>query len=106
MSKNLIPAPLDEKNVMTDWIMEIFDNYGDCVCNGKQYVGFVSNVPVYARYYGNTIVWMVIYTISPDHTISVLQSRLKEHEDTESSLFSKMTIEENVLYQEFFWLDD
>ena len=44
----LIPAPLDEKNLTTDWIEEAFDNYS-CSCGGKRnnvYTGIVEDCPV------------------------------------------------------------
>ena len=106
MSTKRFPAPLDEKNVMTDWIEECFDNYGDCTCNGSRIVGFINNAPVYAIYYDNVIKWTILETFNPQDTMNVLLNRLDEHEDPDSALYSERMIDENVLYQSFFFKED
>lgn len=57
--ERLIPAPIDEKNIMSDWIEEIFDN---CCFGGKKdniYVGFICDCVVLCEYNNNVINWKV-----------------------------------------------
>ena len=57
--ERLIPAPIDEKNITSDWIEDIFDN---CCFGGKGnniYVGFIKDCVVLCEYHGNVINWKV-----------------------------------------------
>ena len=59
----LIPAPLDEKNVTTDWIEMVFDDY-NCTCGGhkdRSYVGFVNECAVLARIHNNSLWWNIMH---------------------------------------------
>lgn len=59
MEEKLIPAPIDEKNITSDWIEDIFDN---CCFGGKKnniYVGFIKNCVVLCEYNDNVINWKV-----------------------------------------------
>ena len=52
---SLVPAPLDNKNVMLDWWKEnMFDdeNYS---FNGNVYLGFIAGLPVMATIRGNVV---------------------------------------------------
>ena len=93
----------DEKNVMSDWIEEIFDDYS-AICNGRKLLGYVNNAPVYAKYSGNIIKWKVIEDIQLeiDCTIIELKKRLKEREDPER-LFSVFKVDGSTLIQSFYW---
>lgn len=61
MSKKLIPAPLDGKNVTTDWMEEIFDgyNYVPCERDGMILTGFVANRPVTCYISDNMLFWHI-----------------------------------------------
>lgn len=48
----LIPAPIDERNVTSDWIYEMFD-LGDCVDDNGTYVGFINHVPALCQVTNN-----------------------------------------------------
>lgn len=50
----LIPAPIDERNVTSDWIYEMFD-LGDCVDDNGTYVGFINHVPALCQVTNNEV---------------------------------------------------
>ena len=54
----LIPAPIDEKNIVSDWIYEMFD-MGSCIVDGVTYVGFIGRVPAFCRTIENTANFML-----------------------------------------------
>ena len=57
--ERLIPAPIDEKNITSDWIEDIFDN---CCYGGKKnniYVGFIRDCVILCEYHNNIINWKV-----------------------------------------------
>ena len=58
--KNLIPAPLDEKNIVTDWIEDVFD-YQTAVSNNGIYLGFVDDIPMRCDIMGNKAHWMIAF---------------------------------------------
>lgn len=53
--ENATPAPLDEKNVCTDWIEnELFTSY--CQPDSKnEYLGYINKTPIMLRYSANSI---------------------------------------------------
>lgn len=65
--KNLIPAPIDSKNIVEDWIEEIFD--GQCaVTNGKdKYLGFINEVAMECTINNNALIWSCIDGITSPH---------------------------------------
>ena len=54
-----IIAPIDEKNVCTDWIEDVFDDLS-CVKNGRQAMGFINDAPVYTYWEKNCITWRCV----------------------------------------------
>lgn len=52
-SDKLTAAPIDEKNITTDWIDSLFDNETYAYQNGE-WLGWIDNVPVRVTYTGNT----------------------------------------------------
>lgn len=100
-----IPAPLDETNVTTDWIEEIFDN-GNCTCNGSRIVGFVRDAPVYAIYYDNVVRWTVLDSFLPSDRINELIRRLDRYENPDEVVFSEKTVIGKTLTQRFFFRED
>ena len=67
--EKLTPAPLDEKNVTTDWIDDIFDD-SSCTCNGSTYTGFVKDSVCSCLVGSNTIIWK----IDKDYAKDAMQS--------------------------------
>lgn len=93
-STDRTPAFIDEKDVTTDWIEEVFENYM-CCCGGKRgniYTGIVEECPVSCMVRENNIVWHVDPHIggvpNAGHAYCSLVKRLKElfDEDTDSGL--------------------
>lgn len=95
------PAPLDDKNVMTDWIEEVFD-WQSGLYHKNQCVGFIFNCPVLATWHDNVLTW---HFISEEFKTaqSVLCERLKEKEDVNSELFSQLEIVYRDVKQYFYW---
>lgn len=104
MEKQLIPAPIDNKNVMEDWIEDVFDTCG-CVTDGKTAVGFIDHSPCIAAWSYNSIVWYfpLLNKIEDTPQLKELQNRLKQYEDKNSELVIKNTLTCNILYQQFYW---
>lgn len=56
------PAPIDEKNVVTDWIDDVFDDkFSIHSSDGKYYVGTLRDIPLVARVCYNSILWETPY---------------------------------------------
>lgn len=51
----LVPAPLDNKNVMLDWWKENMFDDGSYVLSGNTYLGFIAGVPVMATINDNIV---------------------------------------------------
>ncbi len=109
MEKKLIPAPLDGKNVTTDWIEEIFDD-GNCTYDGKEtYTGFVKGSVCCCIYHGYHIIWHINkdFAANAKQSYEELIKRLKEH-DTPSLVVKYDTSmkKELFLMQKFYWEDE
>ena len=113
MDKNLVPAPIDNKNVTTDWIPEIFD-FGDCTtvnCKDSQWrvCGYVNCELVECIYYhgGNKVYWSIyaLYSVL-DNTKAELMKRLKKYETDESNIYSEFDEKETSVCQKFYWKED
>lgn len=104
MSKNLIPAPIDNKNVMEDWINDVFDN-GDCTEDRKRIIGFIDHSPAMASWHDNVLIWTFYEEAWMDrqNSIKELKRRLAEKEDPNSNLYSLITGDEHGLVQKFYW---
>lgn len=104
MSKNLNPAPIDNKNVMEDWINDVFDN-GDCTEDRKRIIGFIDHSPVMASWHDNVLIWTFYEDnwLDRQDSIKELRRRLTEKEDPNSNLYSLITGDEHGLVQKFYW---
>lgn len=103
--KKLIPAPIDNKNVMQDWIEEIFD-YQTCIWGEKnRAIGFIHEQPVLATWGGNTLLWKFTEesTIEDSDHLAVLRDRLNDAHDPNGDLLEKFKVIGNVLVQQFYW---
>jgi hypothetical protein len=108
MDKRLeLPAPIDGKNVTTDWIEDIFDNLS-CVKKQDCAVGFINDQPVLAAWSGNYLVWkfLELETIKDSVPLAELRKRLEKYHDPERDLEEKFAIIGNLLLQQFFWKDE
>lgn len=98
-----IPAFIDEKNVCTDWIVDVFDTTSDVEC-GRQALGFINDAPVYASWSNNCITWRCIDGNGDyDKVIKEIKTRLSEFEDSESDLFSECYIVGHSVIQNFYF---
>ena len=52
---SLVPAPLDNKNVMLDWLEENMFDDGSYAFSGNTYLGFIAGVPVMATIKDNIV---------------------------------------------------
>lgn len=106
-----INAPIDGKNVTTDWIEEIFDHcnaVGGSKYGAERLCGYVDNnlVEGWYRRGGNVISWTIYGVVTEDYLNEVkdeLTKRLKEHEDPDRELFSEIKDEGHILFQSFYW---
>lgn len=93
-----INAPIDNKNVTTDWIEYIFDHQ-NAVQYDNQMLGFIEGQPVYAYWYNNTIMWKCV----GENVTDEIRKRLAKEEDSNSELFSECYYMNNAIIQNFFF---
>lgn len=51
----LVAAPIDDKNVMSDWVVENLFDDGSYAFSGNTYLGFIAGVPVMATVKDNVV---------------------------------------------------
>jgi len=101
----LIPAPLDEKNVTTDWIEELFDEQSALYSKNKR-LGFMAGATMQASWSGNVLKWKVLdgdrYT-----AINRLRERNRDrYPEEESPFIIKEQILANVCIWRFYWKEE
>ena len=94
-----IAAPIDGKNVSTEWLYEIFDDF-EAVRSGKQIIGYVCGDPVYAYWEDNKIFWKAV---TDPGVYDVLKERLEAFEYEDSELFSEIYVFNGTIIQAFYW---
>lgn len=110
MEKKLTPALLDEKDVTTDWIEDVFDQWAYAECHNRPCaVGFVNDCPVFVTWQSNYIVWRIIENNinNYEETLDVIRERLAAYESPDNGIFS--TVESwgcNSLMQKFYFNDN
>lgn len=108
--EKLIPAPLDEKNVTTDWIDDIFDD-SNCTCNGSTYTGFINDSVCSCLVGRNTIIWKIDKDYAKDAlgSYNELQKRLKVLDGENPGLvvrYDTSMQEQLLLGQRFYWAEE
>ena len=113
MKANKEVAPIDEKNVCSDWIEDVFDEYTTIHAEkrGKNtFVGFVSDCVCICSYsFGNnTLKWQIVADRKEDaeRAIKTLFNRLQDYDKEGEPLQTEYTTEDNTLYQSFFFVED
>lgn len=103
----IIAAPIDEKNVSTDWIEDVFDGQR-CVQNDNGMVGFIDGCPTYVFWRSNLLFWILKEDFPSDlgKTMNELKHRLSEFEDPDTNLFSTISVARNELSQRFYFKED
>lgn len=106
--KNLIPAPIDDKNIMTDWIEEIFDF--DCAAsNGETYLGFVEGKPIRCDIIGYQLWWRFLDNSASDCAPAMheLIERLKDKDEADEKhrIYTEYQRSDSgtALWQSFYW---
>lgn len=111
MKEKLIPAPLDEKNVTTDWIDDIFDD-SRCIQNGSgTYTGFVEDSVCSCLVGRHTIIWEINsnYSRDAEKSYNELEKRLKAIDNENPDLVVKYdTSMKEMLFlgQKFYFKDE
>ena len=106
--KELIPAPIDGKNVSTDWIQDVFDNQS-CVCNRDMMIGFINDAPMLVTWSSNILLWKfpIATSIEDSGDLAVLRDRLKIYEeDPDNKFVTKDSIVGNLLMQKYYWKNE
>ena len=83
--KELIPAPLDGKNVTTDWIEEMFDEQSALYGSHKM-LGFMAGAAVQASWDGNVLTWKVLDG-DGDAAVKTLRERYDDRYPEDESPF-------------------
>lgn len=74
-NKKLIPAPVDDKNILTDWIDGVFDEKPECC--GRTYTGIANGIETQAKIYQNQVRWKRLTTSNPV-LLDMLRTRIEE----------------------------
>jgi len=102
MEKKLIPAPIDEKNVTSDWIEEMFDEQS-ALCGKQKYIGFMAGATMQASWYRNVLKWEVL---DGDRYLAInklLERNRERYPESESPFIIKERIFANVCLWKFYW---
>lgn len=111
--ENLIPAPIDEKNISSDWIEDVFDR---CVFGGSNsnvFTGFIKDCLVSAKFVDNILWWKVeqdFFNLGEEReqAFTELKKRLKEYEKEETPVVEKDYFYDKklVISQHFFFVEE
>ena len=105
-------APIDEKNVTSDWIEQIFDCLNCTHTETKRthkYCGFVLDELVMCSYvFGtNTLTWKIFAegerVQDAETAKSTLLHTLKEIDKENEGLICEYDVQGNTIYQSFYW---
>ena len=106
--KELIPAPIDNKNVTTDWIEDVFDNQS-CIWGKKNSaVGYINEEPVIAAWDRNLLLWQfsLITSLEDSISLSILKDRLNAAHDPDGDLVEDLKVVGNLLMHKFYWKNE
>ena len=106
----MIPAYLDEKDVTTDWIEDVFDDW-HLAHSIHRVVGFVSGCLVSAKWHENEVEWLVLKEAGGDcaSAFLILEERLKVFESEEQNVFSELEHEGEgryCIFQRFYFRNE
>lgn len=106
MERKTYPAPIDGKNVTTDWIEDIFDSQM-CLYGKNSRLGYINDEVVLARWEENKLMWEFLRkNYLNSILLSTLIKRLAEHYDLMGDLVEKFDLQENTLVQSFYWKEE
>lgn len=78
-TRNLIPAPLDDKNVLVDGVMDSLFDDQDYTFDKNEYLGFVGGYPTYAEHHANFMKIILAKPINDVLSINSWGSAVIEH---------------------------
>jgi len=78
-TRNLIPAPLDDKNVLVDGVMDSLFDDQDYTFDKNEYLGFVGGYPTYAEHHANFMKIILAKPINDVLSINSWGSAVVEH---------------------------
>lgn len=83
----IVPAPIDDKNIISDWINEELLDY--CSQNGNEYLGWLNDkYPVYGKVNKNGI--LILRSLDTD-VIPILRNKLMEiFSDSNDRIYMKV----------------
>ena len=100
-------AKINGKDISTDWIEEIFDEflrYGD---SGKNYLGVIQDVPCGCIVSSYAIVWWMDINFKAVKAYNELHRRLCKKDEQDDNVFSEFktrpTNENYIFSQTFYW---
>ena len=108
MEEKLIPAPIDDKNVMTDWIEEMFDD-GSCITdyNHNRIIGFIEQCPVLVKWYRNRIEWKFVDRDNDNSKgVDSLWKKLEKKAKANPELIQDPSVIGDGIAQNFYWRDE
>lgn len=107
MEAKLIPAPIDEKNVTSDWIEDVFDNQSCVWGEKKSAVGYIDKQPVVAAWSENMLIWGFPITKNLENSVhlAILRDRL-ERWDEDNRFIEHFNVVGNMLIQKFYWKNE
>lgn len=103
--KRLLPAPLDDKNVTTDWIEGMFDS-GSALYGSHKAIGFIAGAAVQASWSGNALKWKVLDGDRYEAIKRLRERYWKRYPDNPSPFVVKEQILANVCIMRFYWKPD
>lgn len=100
----LMAAPIDDKNVMSDWVVENLFDEGNYVCGKNEAMGFIGGFPSFASYAGHVLGIRMIErgTLSEEEwsldEISAWHSTIVEHlTGNDYKNYEKLTVTGNSI---------
>ena len=102
MSKKLVPAPLDGKNVTTDWIEELFDDQTVLYATGKR-LGFIAGAAVLASWKENVLTFKVLEGDRYEAIKRLCERNRERYPKEESPFIIRELILANVCIWRFYW---
>lgn len=100
--KKLIPAPLDEKSVTTDWIEAMFDEQS-ALYGKHQMLGFMAGAVMQASWSGNKLKWKVLDGDRYEAIKRLRERNRERYPESESPFIVKEQILANVCIWRFYW---
>ena len=100
--EKLISAPLDEKNVTTDWIEELFDDQSALYGKDKM-LGFMAGAAMQASWSGNMLKWKVLDGDRYEAIKRLRERNRERYPETESPFIVKEQIFADVCVWRFYW---